>query len=110
MSDHTLLVIITWLGVAIVLLLIAVLITKWYTALHYREVRMLLAVATDMATSARINRKETALAVGKMQEQLEGHPTREDLAKTLEEVPDRTAAKVVEKLPESRDDWRGHGG
>jgi len=124
-SEHTLLVLVAvGQGIGLVLLVI-VLAAKWlnrtaFTKViaearneaitHYNEAMSLLQAVRDMATSARDNRKETAVVVGQVREQLGEHPTREELVKTLEEVPQKTAQKVIEQLPDSRDDWRGHEG
>lgn len=78
-------------------------------AIEYCDEAMeLLRAVRDMATSARDNRKETAVAVERVKEQLSVHPTHEDIVRTLEDVSEKTAAKVVQKLPASKDDWRGH--
>lgn len=63
----------------------------------YDEAMDLFRLTRDMATSARDNRVETTHAA-------------EVLKEKIDAVPEKTARKIAEKLPESRDDWRGHEG
>ena len=103
-------------------LIVVLLLSKWWIRQEFRDwlaaaqadwehrheqIWTLLEIIRDLATSARDNRKETAIAVVRVADQLTEEPSRRDLAKKLEQVPDRTADKVVEKLPESSKDWRG---
>jgi hypothetical protein len=93
-----------WIGVSMGAVIIALLVVLLFRLaaireegiVHYQEAFSVLEVTRDMAISARDNRRETAIAV-------------EGVKGTIEEMPEKTAKKVAEKMPESRADWRGHG-
>jgi hypothetical protein len=61
---------------------------------YHAEALELLRAVRDVATSVRDNRKETTIAKDQIAEALAGHPSRGDIVKAVEAVPDKTAEKV----------------
>jgi hypothetical protein len=61
--------------------------------------RAMLLVVKEWASSARTASKDAAASVVKVAE--ESRPARDELARAVEAVPERTAEKVVERLSES---------
>jgi hypothetical protein len=105
LSDSELLRVGISLGVAILIAQVATLVSKWVIRheivgylrrsdeIHQRTAALLEAVE-GWGESGRAARKDTAAAIRTIAE----GPSREDLAKRIDAVPDTTAVKVVEKL------------
>ena len=70
---------------------------------RHAEVIALLEIAKTWAELGRTGRKEAELIQEAVKDTLTGHPSREDIARAVDAVPERTADKVVERLGKDGD-------